>query len=72
MKFSEWLDNPVIHVKVESGEELETMRIRADALTQELESVKTELEHAKYLYHSECLVSMRMRDALRDAGIKFR
>lgn len=72
MKLSEWLDNPVVHVRVESGEELEAMKIKADSLVREVDDLKSQLAHAEYLYQSECSVSMRLRDALRDAGIKFR
>lgn len=72
LKLSEWLDNPVIRLRIDSGDEMEEMRRQADELAQELESLKAQLARVQYLYHSECTVSMRMRDLLRDAGIKFR
>lgn len=58
----EFLQNPVVEVKLSSGDEVEMLRKQVDAL-------QRENERCMALYTQECIVNMRYADALREHGI---
>lgn len=58
----EFLQNPVVEVKLSAGDEVEQLRRQVDAL-------QRENDRCMALYTQECVINMRYADTLREHGI---
>lgn len=58
----EFLQNPVVEVKLSAGDEVEQLRRQVDAL-------QRENDRCMSLYTQECVINMRYSDILREHGI---